>query len=410
MQRVRASIFVSILSAALLSACQWVLGIDNIDGETRADASAVDAQGDAGSDATTIPFTCAFPPPGVPAPPSFAFPDDDSGVHDYIVFAFQTMKSADAPGVNLDCRDTESGDAGVVDKPCATSPVDQDGGVDNELLGALQSVIPVTTDFLNEVYGALTLGGAQSLILVVQRTGSDGVLPEAGTLTSPAYMTSSTAGLAAVGCPSTFVRGFCPDGGDTCDAGSQDAGARWDGCDTWSSLTDPALGSSVTTTNLGLASQTYVQDGKLVIRFDALTVALNGGGLNMEDVTIIAQPSTVVVDGGASITVLDGQIVGRIPAEDLLRVAARYVVSGMKPVCTTGLLNDSTKAKLCVLRDLPTFDPAHPEQRGGNAAATCTRLSVALEFHAVQANILPSNVSVPYVDPCEGGFDASCLP
>ena len=415
MRRTRALVLVAIASASLLAACQLVLGIDGIDGEAAPDAATdagIDAtDASAATDATVAPFLCAFPPSGVPTPPSALYPPQDSGVRGILAFAIESMSGDTVSSFNLDCRDTVSAAAGITDKPCATSPVDEDGGIDNEYVDGVRAVFPSSTDFISQVFDAVSNDGEQTLLLVIQGTG--GALDQEGNFPNPSFMTSSVAGLAAVGCTPSYINGFCADGGNTC--GPNASGApRWDGCDLWSSPTNPSDNGSVYTTNLGFASDAYLRSGKVVMRFDKLSIALNAAGLDLEDVTLVAQPSVQTVDAGdggdagPSFVVLDGQMAGRVPAENLLAVAARYELDGM-PLCALPGLQ-SEKGRLCALRDLPAFDLAHPDLRGGAPTAACTRVSIVVSFHAVQARILPSGLVVPYVDPCTGGFDASCSP
>ena len=181
--------------------------------------------------------------------------------------------------------------------------------------------------------------------------------------------------------------------GTRLEGGDSDAGARFDGTDTW--VIDSA--SSLAGVSLFRSTVGYVRNGVLVARFSRLAPKLrfyaNGGTLltnpEMYAVTVVANIS-MTGQGGFSIT--SGRLGATTAPEQILIQLQRAGTCARDAVFATAV------DYVCENRDLPANLASPP-------SAKCEQISIGMSFEAKPAKI--SSTIEPTMDAvyCDAGID-----
>jgi hypothetical protein len=346
------------VSSAAVAACQLLVGAEDVAGVAR--------PADAGDAAVVPPGTCVGARPPDPQ-------DGGTGKGPPLYFAAKelvTLRDGLPVGYNVDALCT----AGGVGMPCAGSPDDLDGGLDNAFVSFLAGIAinEDASDPLTPNANGQIDAGREGIFfgLYFYNGGADDDAVELGIVPS--------SGLAAVGCGDAAV-----------EAGSLQ-GPRWDGCDVWT-LEDKLPSNNLTRTQHG-----YVTGHTLVVPYDDTTFQVGVFAMHLHHAVVTAK--IVPFDGGVAL--VDGVVAGQIRTSDLIEGARelRLNVNGKAtPLCDIGL-DDELRSAVCASRDLRV--------EANDPGAECDGLSVGFGFEA-----WPSSFGVRGDDPPAPSCaptDASC--
>lgn len=183
---------------------------------------------------------------------------------------------------------------------------------------------------------------------------------------------------------------------------------RLDGEDRWavdpgSLVTAPPVGTPCTTDQcvpLTLDVEGYVTNNTLVARWEKLPFAFSSARGRIT-VPLLGAVLVAEVKTEGALRRLDGQLVGRLLANDLLATAGAFNPEEPGPLqdlCTSDVAYGIFKSTICATRDLAA------NAKDDNTGVPCGALSEAVRFTAVTAKL--GTVQIPQID----GTAGTCRP
>ena len=365
-----------------------------------------DASFDSSFDGSFCPYSVE--PDTTPAPGD----DGDAGTGNVVILALRTINIGDPTGVDIDHLCTCQYNANNSCVPPKDAPkggaCDADGGIDDRA-AQLYAGFPGITglDFIKAANQFTRCGQRAILIGLADYNGlRNDTSVKLNVVTSPGLYNPHFGG-----------------GDDTVDAsdcvprdgGTQTYIPRWDGTDFWSLVPGDAFGDfpSKPTVSGRVKDYQLVVDSRTAGQPSGASFVVNLFGTTDVTVTqpiVLARIRPAFTDGGivplddkgnptatTAFFVVEGTLVGRTRADDLLRGAAIAPFTPGHSVCEAldGSFLEANKVMICGYRDL-MLDPTQD-----NSGKSCDAISTAFQFVAYPAYLgVDHAADPPAPNPC----------